>query len=78
MKQYVPDLIPSLGRTLLLTYSTPVKATVDLMIQLASRLYFGYLPTSWKTVSTAHFHLGGPEIVQMVVGSNEALDDPCR
>ena len=42
---------------------------MDLTIQLASRLYFGYLPASWETVSTAHFHLGRPEIVQVVLKS---------
>jgi hypothetical protein len=79
-KQYVPHLINSFGKTLLLSHSAPIKATVDLTIQLASRLYFGYLPASWETVSTAHFHLGRPEIVQVVLKSvmdfcDAALDD---
>ncbi|SCO43857.1 uncharacterized protein FFMR_07258 [Fusarium fujikuroi] len=64
-KQYVPHLIKSFGKTTLLSHSAPIKATVDLTIQLASRLYFGHLPASWETVSTAHFHLGRPEIVQV-------------
>ncbi|KZL71722.1 mycocerosic acid synthase [Colletotrichum tofieldiae] len=68
-KQYTPHLITSFGKALFLQYSAPIKATVDLTIQLASRLYFGYLPTSWETVSTAHFHLGRPEIVQVVLKS---------
>nr|ALQ32765.1 putative polyketide synthase [Fusarium aywerte] len=79
-KQYVPHLIKSFGKTLLLSHSAPIKATVDLTIQLASRLYFGYLPASWETVSTAHFHLGRPEIVQVVLKSvmefcDAALDE---
>nr|ALQ32917.1 putative polyketide synthase [Fusarium redolens] len=79
-KQYVPHLINCFGKTLLLSHSAPIKATVDLTIQLASRLYFGYLPASWETVSTAHFHLGRPEIVQVVLKSvmdfcDAALDD---
>ncbi|KAK2681923.1 hypothetical protein RAB80_003716 [Fusarium oxysporum f. sp. vasinfectum] len=79
-KQYVPHLINSFGKTLFLSHSAPIKATVDLTIQLASRLYFGYLPASWETVSTAHFHLGRPEIVQVVLKSvmdfcDAALDD---
>ncbi|ENH75836.1 Lovastatin nonaketide synthase [Fusarium oxysporum f. sp. cubense race 1] len=79
-KQYVPHRINSFGKTLLLSHSAPIKATVDLTIQLASRLYFGYLPASWETVSTAHFHLGRPEIVQVVLKSvmdfcDAALDD---
>ncbi|GKT66740.1 mycocerosic acid synthase [Colletotrichum tofieldiae] len=68
-KQYTPHLITSFGKALFLQYSAPIKATVDLTIQLASRLYFGYLPASWETVSTAHFHLGRPEIVQVVLRS---------
>ncbi|GKU06255.1 unnamed protein product [Fusarium langsethiae] len=79
-KQYVPHFINGFGKTLLLDNSAPIKATVDLTIQLASRLYFGYLPASWETVSTAHFHLGRPEIVQVVLKSvmdfcDAALDD---
>ncbi|RBA09650.1 hypothetical protein FPRO05_05586 [Fusarium proliferatum] len=79
-KQYVPHLIKSFGKTTLLSHSAPIKATVDLTIQLASRLYFGHLPASWETVSTAHFHLGRPEIVQVVRKSvmdfcDAALDD---
>ncbi|KAF5552316.1 polyketide synthase [Fusarium phyllophilum] len=79
-KQYVPHLINSFGKTLLLSHSAPIKTTVDLTIQLASRLYFGYLPASWETVSTSHFHLGRPEIVQVVLKSvmdfcDAALDD---
>ncbi|RGP65177.1 polyketide synthase [Fusarium longipes] len=79
-KQYVPHFINSFGKNLFLSHSAPIKATVDLTIQLASRLYFGYLPASWETVSTAHFHLGRPEIVQVVLKSvmdfcDAALDD---
>ncbi|RYO87181.1 hypothetical protein DL766_003981 [Monosporascus sp. MC13-8B] len=68
-KQYTPHLIASFGKALFLQHSAPIKATVDLTIKLASRLYFGYLPASWETVSTAHFHLGRPEIVQVVLKS---------
>ncbi|PKX94848.1 choline/carnitine O-acyltransferase [Aspergillus novofumigatus IBT 16806] len=68
-KIYTPHLVPSFGKAVLLAHSAPIKATVDLTIQLANRLYFGYLPASWETVSTAHFHLGRPEIVQMVLKS---------
>ncbi|KAM0332713.1 hypothetical protein ACHAPQ_005672 [Fusarium lateritium] len=79
-KQYIPHLVNSFGKSLLLSHSAPIKASVDLTIQLASRLYFGYLPASWETVSTAHFHLGRPEIVQVVLKSvmefcDAALDD---
>ncbi|KAI3553359.1 hypothetical protein CABS03_12727 [Colletotrichum abscissum] len=69
VKQYTPHLITSFGKSIFLEHSAPIKATVDLTIQLASRLYFGYLPASWETVSTAHFHLGRPEIVQVVLKS---------
>ncbi|KAH9863177.1 hypothetical protein IAQ61_009454 [Plenodomus lingam] len=69
VKIYTPHLVPSFGKSLLLANSAPIKATVDLTIQLASRIYFGYLPASWETVSTAHYHLGRPEIVQVVLKS---------
>ncbi|KZL83437.1 lovastatin nonaketide synthase [Colletotrichum incanum] len=80
-KQYTPHLITSFGKALFLQHSAPIKATVDLTIQLASRLYFGYLPASWETVSTAHFHLGRPDIAQVVLKSvidfcDAALDSP--
>ncbi|KAK1515054.1 uncharacterized protein CCOS01_13247 [Colletotrichum costaricense] len=79
VKQYTPHLITSFGKSIFLEHSAHIKATVDLTIQLASRLYFGYLPASWETVSTAHFYLGRPEIVQVVLKSvvefcNAALD----
>lgn len=79
-RQYVPHKIQSFGKTVFLSNSAPIKATMDLTIQLASRLYFGHLPANWETVSTAHFHLGRPEIVQVVLGSvvefcDAALDD---
>lgn len=79
-RQYIPHLLTSFGKALFLTHSAPIKATVDLTIQLASRLYFGYLPASWETVSTDHFHMGRPEIVQVVLKSvvdfcDAALDE---
>lgn len=79
-KIYTPHIVPSLGSAELLSYGVPIKATVDLTIQLASRIYFGYLPASWETVSTAHFHKGRPEIVQVVLKSvvdfcDAALDE---
>jgi hypothetical protein len=79
-KTYTPHVVPAFGTAVLLANAAPIKATVDLTIQLASRLYFGYLPASWETVSTAHFHKGRPEIVQVVLKSvvdfyDAALDD---
>ncbi|RHZ58023.1 uncharacterized protein CDV56_108373 [Aspergillus thermomutatus] len=72
-KIYTPHLVPSFGKAVLLAHSVPIKATVDLTIQLASRLYFGYLPASWETVSTAHFHLGRPETVQVAEARAQLL-----
>jgi hypothetical protein len=66
-KIYTAHLIPSSGKAVLLAHSVPIKANADLTIQLANRLYYGYLPASWETVSTAHFHLGRLEIVQVVL-----------
>lgn len=68
-RRYVPHQINAFGKSHLLANAAPLKATTDLTIQLASRIYFGHLPASWETVSTAHFHLGRPEIVQVVLKS---------
>lgn len=68
-RRYVPHQITTFGKSHLLDNAAPIKATADLTIQLASRIYFGYLPASWETVSMAHFHLGRPEIIQVVLKS---------
>jgi hypothetical protein len=68
-KEYSYLDIPSLGMTTLLSRRVPSKPTVDLAIQVASRLYFGHNPASWETVSTSHFHRGRPDIVHVTVPS---------
>ncbi|RDW64263.1 hypothetical protein BP5796_10765 [Coleophoma crateriformis] len=61
--------LKSFGNTLLAEHNCPIKATFDLTIQLASRIYFGYTPASWEPVSMAQFHKGRFAIVQVITQS---------
>lgn len=45
----------------------PAKTGYQLVIQLASLLYFGYQPPSWETISTRVFHKGRVDIIQVVL-----------
>ena len=45
----------------------PPKTGYQLVIQLASLLYFGYQPPSWETISTRIFHKGRVDIIQVVL-----------
>lgn len=65
-KSYLYHTTRGLGTKLLQGSRVPAKAAADLTIQLASRLYFGYNPGSWEPVSTARFHRGRPDLIQVV------------
>lgn len=69
--------VPRLGKEMLLQHSVPIKASVDLAIQVASRLYFGHSPAAWEVISTSHFHRGRPDIVQVVQDSVLRFVDAC-
>jgi NADPH:quinone reductase-like Zn-dependent oxidoreductase/NAD(P)-dependent dehydrogenase (short-subunit alcohol dehydrogenase family)/ubiquinone/menaquinone biosynthesis C-methylase UbiE len=68
-KKYTLHTIPSLGIAATLGSGLTAKACVDMTIQLANRIHFGYNPGSWEPVSTQHFHRGRPELVQVVTDS---------
>lgn len=68
-REYLDFALTSFGTKLLLDHACPIKATFDLTIQLASRLYFGYNPASWEAVSTANYHKGRFAIVQVTTDS---------
>jgi hypothetical protein len=62
------------GKEFLLANNSPIKGVLDLITQLAARLYFGYNPPSWEAVSMSQFHRGRPEGVQVVT---EAVEKFC-
>lgn len=68
-KKYTLHTIPSLGIAATLKSGLTAKACVDMAIQLANRIHFGYNPGSWEPVATQHFHRGRPELVQVVTDS---------
>ena len=68
-REYLDFSLSTLGTQVLLDHACPIKATFDLTIQLASRLYFGYNPASWEAVSTAAYHKGRFAIVQVTADS---------
>jgi hypothetical protein len=68
-REYWDFALTTLGTKLLADHACPIKATVDLTIQLASRMYFGYNPASWEPVSTALYHKGRFAIAQVTTDS---------
>jgi hypothetical protein len=68
-REYLDFTLSQLGTKVLADHACPIKATFDLTIQLASRLYFGYNPASWEPVSTALYHKGRFAIVQVTTDS---------
>lgn len=55
------------GSTFLRRHNCAPKAGYQLVIQLASRLYFGYQPPCWETVSMRTFRKGRVDILQVVL-----------
>ena len=55
------------GGTFLRSHNCSPKAGYQLVIQIASRLYFGYQPPCWETVSMRHFHHGRVDILQAIL-----------
>ncbi len=54
----------SFGTTFLRNHRCAPKAGYQIVIQLASRRYFGYQPPSWETISMRPFYKGRVEIIQ--------------
>ena len=55
------------GSTFLRSHGCTPKTGFQLVIQIASRLYFGYQPPSWETVNMRPFYMGRVDIVQVVL-----------
>ena len=61
------------GGAFLRSHNCAPKTGYQLVIQLASLLYFGYQPPSWETVSMRFFHKGRVDIIQVVVPTVNAF-----
>ena len=57
----------ALGGNFLRKHNCTPKTGYQLIIQIASRLYFGYQPPSWETVSMRAFRKGRVDIMQVIV-----------
>jgi hypothetical protein len=69
--------VPGLGNNKLMGHKMPIKGSIDLTIQLASRIYFGYSPAAWEPINMSQFHRGRPEVVQVVLKSVIKFVDSC-
>ena len=65
--------IDQFGAAFLRRYSCAPKTGYQLVIQLASLLYFGYQPPSWETVSMRSFRKGRVDIIQVVLPAVHAF-----
>ena len=65
--EYSHFVCTTFGSTFLRNHQCAPKAGFQLVIQLASRRYFGYQPPSWETISMRPFHKGRVEIIQTVL-----------
>jgi hypothetical protein len=63
--QYTLLNYTSFGSTLLESHRLPSKSAWEIIIQLATRLFFGYNPASWQAVSMEQYHQGRPDIIQV-------------
>ncbi|KAF3768085.1 hypothetical protein M406DRAFT_80584 [Cryphonectria parasitica EP155] len=68
LRQHAVHSLPSLNKKLFTSYNLPLKAIVDVTIQLASRLYFGHNPASWEPVNMARYHKARPDMIQQASG----------
>lgn len=69
-----------MGSSFLRSHNCTPKTGYQLVIQIASRSYFGYQPPSWETVSMRPFHKGRVDIMQVILPQvasfcASALDD---
>ena len=56
-----------MGSNFLRSHNCTPKTGYQLVIQIASRLYFGYQPPSWETVSMRPFYKGRVDIMQVIL-----------
>lgn len=65
--EYIHFSCSSFGGSFLKLHSCSAKTGYQLVIQLASILYFGYNPPSWETITMRTFHKGRVDIIQTVL-----------
>ena len=65
--EYVHFSCSSLGGSFLKFHNCAAKTGYQLVIQLASLLYFGYNPPSWETITMRTFDKGRVDIIQTVL-----------
>ena len=64
--EFTHHQVSAFGRTFLRVHKCPFRAVYQLVIQLACRLYYGYNPPSWETISVACFQNGWVDWIQAV------------
>ena len=67
--EYINHTYETFGADLLRAHDCAPEIGFQLVIQLASLMYFGYQPPSWETVSMRRFHKGRVDIMQTVLPS---------
>ena len=65
--EYVHFSCSSFGGSFLKLHNCAAKTGYQLVIQLASLLYFGYSPPSWETITMRTFDKGRVDIIQTVL-----------
>jgi len=68
-REFVNHKTTTIGKHHLESKSLPVRATFNIMIQLAARLFYGQSHASWEGTSLAAFHKGRIDDVQYVTES---------
>lgn len=63
--KYRFEFFPFLGATQLESHRLPSKYAWEIVVQLATRLFFGFNPASWQAVAMEQYHQGRPDIVQV-------------
>ncbi|KAI5920728.1 hypothetical protein F4810DRAFT_713262 [Camillea tinctor] len=65
-REYARHISAQINRNIAEEHKIPLKGVLDLTVQLASRLFFGYNRPSWETLSMSHFHRGRVEMLQLM------------
>lgn len=71
--EYLDHTLPALGTTALMRWGAPIRAAVSTTVQLAIRLHYGRSIPTWTPVSTAMYHLGRHEMLQVATPSAVSL-----
>lgn len=65
--EYVHFSCFAFGGSFLKLHNCPAKTGYQLVIQLASLLYFGYNPPSWETITMRTFYKGRVDLIQTIL-----------